>query len=114
MKKVTIKSVQELFCSINQMKRESYSLSQNQEFEKADVLNKKVEVLESKIAKLPTVCVSYFIGFRSYYSEVVKIGKTLLHRGEKMTQARGYRCIEEIPEITDEMVESMVSDSYYY
>jgi hypothetical protein len=61
---------------------------------------------------IPTVNVSYWIGYYKHYSEVMKIGKTYLHRFDKMTQSNGYRSVQEIEEITDRMKEQMLSDSY--
>jgi hypothetical protein len=64
--------------------------------------------------KLETVNIKYWIGYRQYFDEVIKIGKLYFLRYEKMTKSRGYRSIEEIEEITDKMMEEMISDSYYY
>lgn len=73
-----------------------------------------IKEIEDLLNNEPKVCVSYCIGYRSYYSEVTKIGKTYFHRFEKMTKKNGYRCIDEIPEITQQMKDDMLSDSYYY
>lgn len=64
--------------------------------------------------QLDTIKVSFYIGYRSYYREVIKIGKFYFDRGDKMTKGNGFRNVEEIPAITDKMKESMLSDSYYY
>ena len=72
------------------------------------------EIDETYFNKLDTVSVSYLIGSRSYYGDVVKIGKTYFSRGVKMTRSRGYWCIKEIPQVTNEMTDSMIADSYYY
>ena len=62
--------------------------------------------------KLETVNVSYWCGYQKFYNEVVVIGKTFFHRGEKMTKARGFRSIEVITEITEKMKKNMLDDSY--
>ena len=64
--------------------------------------------------KLESVNISYYIGSRSYYGEVTKIGKQYFLRYEKMTKSRGYRGIKEIEEITEKMTNEMISDMYYY
>ena len=69
---------------------------------------------EDYFNKLDTVNVSYYIGSRSYYEGVVKIGKSYFQHGRRMTKGRGFYCIEEIESITDEMSQSMLADSYYY
>lgn len=80
-----------------------------------DELEKLVKELEeSYFSKLPKVNVSYMIGSRLYYEEVVKIGKTYFCNGRKMTKSNGFKCIEEIETITEKMKEDMISDSYYY
>jgi len=63
---------------------------------------------------VPKAFVSFLIGSRSYFHQVDKIGNGYFDHGRKMTKGRGYRCLTEIPEITDEMRDSMMSDSYYY
>ncbi len=68
------------------------------------------EILES----LKNVRVSFSIGSRSYYQKVVKIGKSYFDGNTKMTAGRGYYLITEIPEITENMRDEMISDSYYY
>lgn len=64
--------------------------------------------------KLETVNISYYIGSRSYYAEVTKIGKQYFLRYEKMTKSRGYRGVKEIEEITEKMRDEMIADMYYY
>ena len=63
---------------------------------------------------LDTVPVSFYIGYRKYYREVVKIGKSYYSHYEKMTKSRGYRSVEEIEEITEKMNQAMIADSHYY
>ena len=64
--------------------------------------------------KLDKVNISFMIGYRNYYREVSKIGKSYFDHCEKMTKGNGYRNIEEIEEITQKMSDEMISDSYYY
>ena len=96
----------------------SYNLNrafENNQPELVAVLKEEIEYLnESYFNKLTKVPVSYYIGYRSYYEEVVKIGACYFQYGKAMTKGRGYRSLEEIPEITDSMKESMLSDTYYY
>lgn len=72
------------------------------------------ELQKEYFDKLPTVNVSFYIGSRSYYQEVIKIGKAYFDHGRKMTRSNGYSCIEEIPVITEQMQKDMIADSYYY
>ena len=96
------------------------SFCDNQEtkvhYYKAVEVNKEIIKLltESYFNLLDTVNVSFYIGCRSYYREVVKIGKFYYDRGEKLTKGNGYRSVKEIEETTEKMTESMISDSYYY
>jgi hypothetical protein len=77
-------------------------------------LKEKYEALQAWFDALPKVSVSFMIGYRSYYREVVRIGKTFFDGRDKMTKGNGYRSIEVIPAITEEMKAEMISDSYYY
>lgn len=74
----------------------------------------RVEEIKEALKVAPMVNVSFMIGGRIYYREVVKIGKTYFDDGRKMTKSNGFWCIEEIPAITDKMTQSMIEDSYYY
>lgn len=75
----------------------------------------KIAILEQEFfEKLEKVKVSFYIGCRAYYQEVVKIGKAYFQYGRAMTRGAGYECIVEIPEIDDEMKKEMMEDSYYY
>jgi len=88
------------------------TLETDKEMEKAEkVLECQKEVY---FDKLETVNISYWIGSRSYYSEVTKIGKQYFLRYEKMTKSRGYRSITEIEKITEKMTNEMIADMYYY
>ena len=84
-----------------------YSLQHELE-QKADKLD------EEYFSKINTVNVSFYIGSRSYYRNVFKIGKSYFMHGDTMTAKRGYSSITEIDEITDEMEKEMLDDSYYY
>tara|TARA_R110002049_G_scaffold224712_4_gene396509 strand:+ start:9566 stop:9907 length:342 start_codon:yes stop_codon:yes gene_type:complete len=77
-------------------------------------LKEKYEALEKEFDSMPTVAVSFSIGYRRYYQNVVKIGKTYFDRTTKMTASNGYRCIKEIPAITDAMRSDMIDDAHYY
>lgn len=87
----------------------------NEDWGMVKLMQDSVQLLEEKYFNLiDTVCISFFIGSRSYYEEAVKIGKTYFQYGRSMTQGNGYYCINEIDSITDEMNKSMMADSYYY
>ena len=80
-----------------------------------DVNNKVIETLENEFFNLlDTVNVSFMIGSRSYYRVVAKIGKFYFDKGDKLTRSNGYHAVKEVAEITEEMTEEMISDSYYY
>ena len=63
---------------------------------------------------LETTAVSFMVGGRLFYENVVKIGKTYFNNGTKMNKTDGCYCITEIDEITEEMNQEMIADSYYY
>jgi hypothetical protein len=78
-------------------------------------LEQKVKELEQTyFDQVEKVFVEFYIGFRRYYRQVVKIGKTYFDRADKLTKSNGYRWVKEIPEITEKMTEEMIADSYYY
>lgn len=79
-----------------------------------ELKRKHTDLQKEYFDKLEKVKVSFSIGCRSYYQEVTKIGNALFCSGRKMTKGRGFYNVEIIPEITQEMKEEMVSDSYYY
>ena len=85
-----------------------------EEYKEKESLRKIISTLKGSLDAQPHVNVSFYIGFRAYYRSVIKIGKTYFHHYEKMTKSNGFRCIEEIPEITQEMKDDMLSDTYYY
>ena len=78
-----------------------------------DAETRKLEI-EKEIKSLPTVNVSYYIGHRRYFDSVIKIGKSYFDRGSKMTARAGYRSINEIDEITEDMDRQMMADSHWY
>lgn len=113
--KTTVKEVQNSFELRGKVTREIYKLEREGKIiEKMDLVAQLDKWNALYFSKLATVNVSFSIGCRNYYREVVKIGKTYFTNGEKMTKGRGYRFIEEIAEITPKMVNEMVEDSYYY
>lgn len=77
-------------------------------------LKTQYDALTEWFKAIPTVAVSFMIGYRSYYRNVVQIGKSFFDGRDKMTKGNGYRAIEVIPAITDKMQADMISDSYYY
>ncbi len=81
-------------------------------------LDKAQSILECQkevyFDKLPTVNVAYWIGYRKYYAEVIKIGKLYFHRYERMSKRNGYRSVTEIEEITEQNRADMIADSYWY
>lgn len=67
-----------------------------------------------KQLKETKVNIQFYIGWRTYYECVIKKGKYYYRRNEKMTKSRGYHGIKEIPHITENMRNDMLSDMYYY
>lgn len=76
--------------------------------------NEANKIDEEYFNLLDTVSVSFYIGYRKYYEDVTKIGKTYFSRTTKMTKSNGYRDIKEIGVITDRMKSDMIDDMYYY
>jgi len=113
--KTTIKEFQNNVELRKELKNTAENAKYDQDYQTAYELNTKIEELNKNyFDKLPTVPVSFLIGSRSYYEEVVKIGKALFNNGRKMTKSRGYYCVKEIDQITEQMQKSMLADSYYY
>jgi hypothetical protein len=81
-------------------------------------LDKAEKILECQqecyFDKLEKVNVSFMVGYRLYYGEVIKVGSYYYDNFTKMTKLNGYRAIDEIEEITGKMREDMISDMYYY
>ena len=118
--KTTIKEFELKSDELRGCKNQISNLRNGQQFEDVDwnhvsQLEKKVKELEKNYFDLlPTQSVSYYIGSRSYYSDVVKIGKFYFSNRRKMTKSNGYYSIVEIEEITAEMESRMMDDMYYY
>jgi hypothetical protein len=91
--------------------------AQNEDNAAEDIRQMKIarEIEQEIDERTEKVNIKFWIGYRDYYQEVVKIGKGYYNRGEKMTKTGGgYEGIEEIPAITDQMKQEMIADSYYY
>ncbi|PXX26264.1 hypothetical protein C7967_11525 [Thalassospira sp. 11-3] len=113
--KTTLKEYNEKSQEKSELRRSADNARYSQDYTTYHELTEKVKELDQAyFDKLDTVSVSYWIGGRSYYQDVVKIGKAYFCHGRKMTKGNGYRFIEEIPEITDKMAADMMADSYYY
>ena len=72
------------------------------------------EEIKAEIETIPMINVSYYIGHRRYFDSVIKLGKTYFDRNTKMTARAGYRSINEIEEITEDMDRQMMADSHWY
>lgn len=72
------------------------------------------ERLEKYFDDIEDVNVKCWIGSRRYYKTVAKFGKSYYWRGVKLTKSNGYYEVKEIEEITNEMRDEMIADSYYY
>tara|TARA_R110000737_G_scaffold134595_1_gene165937 strand:- start:4835 stop:5176 length:342 start_codon:yes stop_codon:yes gene_type:complete len=112
--KITRKVYQEMYAERGQLKRDIQKADDEERFDTWRELKAKLPTLEEFFEKLPKVKVEFSIGSRGYYREVVKIGKTYFQHGEAMTKGRGYWSVTEIAEITQQMKDDMMSDSYYY
>ena len=113
--KITVKQYNEKVQERKTLKNLIYEADTNNDWSMVELLKVSLQILEDEFfALVDAVCVKYWIGYRTYYQEVHKIGKTYFCSGEKMTKRNGYRSIEEIEEITDKMKESMIADSHYY
>lgn len=87
----------------------------HEDWSMVNLLDNSLKMLqESYFDLLDTVNVKFWIGWRTYYRNVIKIGKQYFTNGEKMTKSRGYSSVEEIEEITEKMQQEMIADSYYY
>lgn len=113
--KTTVKEYEAKKAERRTMKNLREDARMNDDFSMMQLLDVSIALLEeSYFDKLETVAVKFYIGYRSYYEEVVQIGKTMFSNGTKMTKQNGFRSIEIIPEITDDMTKEMISDMYYY
>lgn len=77
-------------------------------------LKAKAGKIDEWVEAIPTVSISFIIGYRRYYRGVIKIGKTYFTQGVKMTKENGFRAIKEIEAITDKMQNEMISDRHCY
>lgn len=111
---MTIKNFNQLHEAKAKLKRQDREETRKGQFALSDATRKLIQEIDTELDKLEKVYVSYMIGSRSYYEEATKIGKSLFYKGRKLTRSNGYSCVTIIPAITDEMRESMLSDSYYY
>tara|TARA_R110000796_G_scaffold178863_1_gene295484 strand:+ start:129 stop:470 length:342 start_codon:yes stop_codon:yes gene_type:complete len=112
--KITRKLYQDMYAERGQLKRAINDADQEERFDTWRELIEKLPKIEEFFENLPKVLIEFTIGHRDYYREVVKIGKTYFQHGEAMTKGRGYWCINEIAEITPQMKDDMMADSYYY
>jgi len=94
--------------------RKSYAAKNENDLDTYFAQKEVANQIEILMDKAPKVNVSFMIGYRSYFREVVKIGKTYLDKGTRMNRTNGYSCLEEISAITEKMKSDMISDSYYY
>jgi len=78
-----------------------------------EIINEQTQ-LKIYFNSVETQNIKCWIGSRKYYKTVAKFGKTYYWRGLKMTKSNGYHCVTEIDEITQEMTNEMIDDSYYY
>lgn len=95
--------------------KEKRSAEDCEDFATAHECKEELERIEKEFfSQLPTVAVKFCIGYRWYYQNVIKIGKSYFdHNGStKMTAScGGYRNITEIEEVTDKMHQMMIQDS---
>lgn len=114
-----MKTTAKEFLSKSEYKKELNCEAENAKYkENYNLYHKLTEEIKKQESeyfdKLDTVEVSYSIGGRSYYQSVYKIGDAYFLHGRKMTKGRGYYNVCEIEEITQEMSNEMMADSYYY
>jgi hypothetical protein len=113
--KTTVKEYQEKLELRRSYRNKSEDARMTEDWLTKKTCDEAINILEETYFSLvPTVPAQYYIGYRRYYSNIVKIGNTYFDKGSKMTKSRGYRSIEELPEITEKMNEEMIADSYYY
>jgi hypothetical protein len=113
--KTTTKEYTEKFEEKQKASHKAHEAKCNQDYNLYHELTEKVNELEVEFFdKLDTVSVHFTIGGRSYYRDVVKIGKKYFSHGRSMTKGNGHYGLKEIEEINEEMEREMLSDSYYY
>ena len=98
----------------NQNNNIQYSNSEDKDWNQYHNNQEEIKKIEEQLEQYPTVTVSYWIGGRSYYDEVIKLGQSYFLRGRSMTKSNGYHSINEIEEITEQMQHDMYADAYYY
>ena len=82
--------------------------------EKITQVTKDVKVLEDfREANCEIVNVNFSIGSRDYNKKAYKVGKSL-YTCTGLTKLTAYFSPEIIPEITEQMIQDSISDSYYY
>jgi hypothetical protein len=109
-----LKEYQQLSEAKRNANRTAYQAKNNNDLDTYFAQKEVANQIQIEMDKAPKVKVRFNIGSRSYYREVMKIGKTYIDRGDKLNRSNGYSCIEEIPAITEKMKEEMIADSYYY
>lgn len=110
----TVKQYTTKYDERKELKNQADNARYSNEWDTHHKLQQQIAELDKWFETIDTVNVSFLIGSRSYSEAVVKIGKSYFKHGQRMTQGRGYWCIEEIGEITEEMQKQMLADSYYY
>lgn len=99
----------------SELRREAYNAKIQENWQYKFELEKMADQMDADYFNhLPTVNVSFSIGSRKYYENVVKIGTRYYKNGKSMTKGRGYYNIKEIFEITERMTKDMIDDMYYY
>ena len=79
-----------------------------------DLNTSESEVLEGfREANCEIVNVNFSIGSRDYNKKAYKVGKSL-YTCTGLTKLTAYFSPEIIPEITEQMIQDSISDSYYY
>lgn len=110
-RKSTVKEYINSYELLMEAKRELNRLRMEEKFIDYGHLNHEIQKFEEKyFNQLPTVNVEYWYGSSMHYEKVVKISETYLLYGKRMTKSRGFYFIKEIPEITEAMVNRMISE----
>ena len=95
------------------IRNEQYDL-ETCDFPRLTTLKAELKMLEEEFnAKAQIVKVSFNIGCRSYYEDAYKVGK-FYYTVSTMTKLTSYYSPVEIKEVTKEMKDEMIADSYYY
>lgn len=112
--KTTIKEFTEKALLRKSLNRKAYLIKNEDPIKSQELTNEANELDKNYFDKVEKVFVSFYIGYRRYYREVSKIGKSYFDDTQKMNKRLGYRNIQEISEITEEMREQMIDDAHYY